>query len=140
MLYDLLHYDISDVDLTKFPRNAALLDQILNSMPPEQKFWYDRLMTGTLSDDEDEWTGNIETKVFYKDYLEFAKSLGHGYNMPITQFGKAIKTLCLKVDRKKKKCEFGDRRKPHYIFPPLAECRKMFEEIVKTKVDWSEDL
>jgi predicted component of type VI protein secretion system len=43
MLHDLLQYDFSGIDLRRFPRTEALMDQVVNSMSPVEKFWYDRL-------------------------------------------------------------------------------------------------
>ena len=46
MLYDLLRYDFSGIDLRTFPRTEALMDQIVSSMSPVQKFWFERLIQG----------------------------------------------------------------------------------------------
>lgn len=48
MLYDLLRMDISGVNLREFERTEGLLDQILHSMSSVQKFWFERLMAGSL--------------------------------------------------------------------------------------------
>jgi hypothetical protein len=39
-LFDLLHHDISTINLREIPRTEALLDQIINSMNSVEKFWF----------------------------------------------------------------------------------------------------
>jgi hypothetical protein len=51
------------------------MDQIVSSMSPVQKFWYDRLSEGCLRKDQDGWTEKVETEDLYNDYIEFAGKL-----------------------------------------------------------------
>src|SRR5262249_35243772 len=49
LLHYLLHFDLSQIDLTKFPRTEALKETKILSMSPVQKFWYARLGAGSLN-------------------------------------------------------------------------------------------
>ena len=70
LLYDLLEMDTSAVDLRKIPRTAALLDQIIHTMPTVQKFWFERLRAGTLIDEHREWEPYVITEKLYDAYLK----------------------------------------------------------------------
>jgi hypothetical protein len=139
MLHDLLQFDLTGINLRSFPRTEALMDQIENSMTPVQKYWYDRLSEGTVRHVEDEWTEAVLKEDLYKEYIEFAKRIGGRYLLSESQFGKEIRKLCPQIDTKKLKGQghsCGGRR-PHYIFPPLDECRTAFENQVNLDVKWS---
>ena len=140
MLHDLLHYDLSGVDLRRFPRTEALMDQVVNSMSPVEKFWYDRLRQGTLSKEDDEWKGHVPTEELYSEYSEYAKQIGSRFILSDSQFGKEVKRLCPEVDKRKPKADHpscGNGRKNHYVFPGLKQCREAFEKLVNIEVQWS---
>ena len=152
MLYDLMRYDISGVDLSKFPRTTALMDQIESSMSAEQKFWYHRLQEGSLIDDpvdgigygkdgdnKNRWDKGVEIKDFHDAYIQFSKPLGERYLLDPSQFGKRLRRLCPGVIRGKTSNQTGyPSRRPIYIFPPLDECRAEFERQVNMEIDWDE--
>ena len=48
LLHYLLNFDLSQVDLRSIPKTAALLDQQIESLTPEQAWWLDTLMKGAL--------------------------------------------------------------------------------------------
>jgi phage/plasmid-associated DNA primase len=136
MLKDLLEYELTGVDLRTIPRTKALMDQILNSMNPVGKFWFDRLKDGSLGTIEDGWAGKVESEALYDYYIEFAGKIGDRYKVSESQFGKEIKELCPAVDRKKIKKDNGQGRAYHLFFPSLEECRKLFEARVDIEIDW----
>jgi phage/plasmid-associated DNA primase len=141
LLYDLLHYNIDNFDLRKFPRRDALLDQIIQSMSPVKKFWYEQLRHGGIISTSDrlkdysttDWPDAYRCDKLYELYLDFASAIGERYKPIDTQFGKQIRQVCPKINRKKR---FGDW---HYFLPTLAECREYFESLVKIKIEWDAD-
>lgn len=48
MLFDLECLDISAINLRQAPATAALEEQKIYSMAPQQKWWFDKLMDGRL--------------------------------------------------------------------------------------------
>ena len=48
LLHYLLNFDLSQVNLRVIPKTAALLDQQIKSMTPEQAWWLQMLMKGLL--------------------------------------------------------------------------------------------
>ncbi|MCE5262644.1 MAG: DUF5906 domain-containing protein [Deltaproteobacteria bacterium] len=141
MLYDLLHHDISNVNLRKFPRSEALLDQIIHSMPTVKKFWYELLREGRITTTVDRlkqystetWPNYIITANLYDLYCEFATRIGDRYKLIDTQFGKQIREICSGIVRKKKDHDWC------LYFPTLLECRRNFEKLVNIKVEWGSE-
>ena len=136
MMYDLMHYDYSDIDLRTIPRTRALFDQILASMSPVHKFWYQILADETLDPQEDYWRGDIETTRLYNLYQDFSVGIGHSYRLIPNQFARKLKELC--PDMRKMRVRADDlERKMHYVFPDLQVCRNQFEQAISMKIDWS---
>ena len=52
------------------------------------------------------------------------------------QFGINLFKLCLKITKKKDRLANGDRIMAR-VYPDLDECRKAFEALVKSSIDWS---
>lgn len=75
--YDLLHFDLSKVNLREIPKTTALLEQKVASQDDKQGWWLDFLHRGDLptrGDGEHLW--QCETDNIVKSYLEHAKERG----------------------------------------------------------------
>ena len=137
MLYDLLNFDISGVDLRTIPRTKALLDQILRSMSTVKKFWYEylkdknRLQMETKAG-EDEY---ILTKKIYAAYTVFARENGERRPAAESMVGKELKEIC--PGMKRKRLSTGARDYV-YLLPSYSDCRKMFESKVRIPIGWEE--
>lgn len=46
LMHEMLTFDLASVDLRKIPKTAALADQKMRSLTPEEKWWLDTLMSG----------------------------------------------------------------------------------------------
>lgn len=138
MLYDLINYDCSDVNLREFPRTEALLDQMMRSATITEKFWFERLQAGCLlADGEDFWTARVEIDSFYESCIEFSKRIGQRYPPDKSQFGRELKRICPPVKRVRPRRSDGIRQY-EYEFPSLDECRMLFEEKINLKIDWED--
>jgi hypothetical protein len=137
MLYDLLELDIREVNLRDFPKTDALFDQWLRGANSSQKFWLERLMTGTALKADDCWDHLVPTEKLHDEYLEFVK--GHNERFPMIRelFVKEIRKLCPGISRIKPR--LGGERKPCLRFPDLAECRGEFSTKTGNKIRWDED-
>jgi phage/plasmid-associated DNA primase len=138
LLYDLLEMDTSAVDLRKIPRTAALLDQIIHTMPTVHKFWFERLRAGTLIDEHREWEPYVITEKLYEAYLKFSENCGERYRLINRQFGKELRRLCPDVKRGHRTID--SREKWILYVPELETCREKFENIVKVKVNWKAEV
>ena len=134
MLYDLLETDFSAIDLRTTPQTGALLDQIIHTMPTVKKFWFERLRTGTLLDEHNEWEIFVPTEKLHKAYLEFSDNCGERYKIINRQFGKEIRNLCPRT--KRNRITMSEKRTWVLTFPNLDTCRQDFEKLIKGQIDW----
>lgn len=145
MLFDLLKHDRSKIDLRKFPRTAALLDQIVESMSPVHKFWFEKMRSGQLMPHDIHWTELIKTETLYEQYVEFCEMIGIRRKKIDKQFGKELKQICSGLTRRNLKVVINENDidnstyKWHYEFPGLEKCREYFEKAVSIELDWDSD-
>jgi phage/plasmid-associated DNA primase len=137
MLFDLLNYDYSNIDLSTFPRTEALLDQIIQSANSVEKFWFERLMEGTICSDDGDWGEYVVTQNLYDEYIEYCRKIGERFPQTNSQFAKKLRERCPEI-RKRRELVKDNRRYVLY-FPPLEECRNEFEKHVNIKINWDEN-
>jgi len=137
MLFDLLNYDYSKVDLRTFPRTEALLDQIVQSASSVKKFWFERLREGALLSDDKYWEESVETQEFHDEYITFCRNIGERYPQTDSQFSKQLRGLCPEIRRGRR--GYMTKRRWALYFPKLDECRRQFERLVNMEIDWDED-
>lgn len=152
MLFDLLQVDVSKVNLRQAPRTATLLDQIMHSLPPVQKYWLDCLHRGgsyssapdyekSFKDDLSWGFGedgkSILPRLLYMDYLAWVNAAKVRYPGTEDAFYKDIRKICEVV--KLQKTVHGVGRQWSYQIPSLAQCRAQFESHVNLKVTWFDE-
>ena len=104
-------------------------------MPSAQKFWYEALINGSLDEESAKWPKKIEVESLYKKYIEFVKIIKERHPMPKSEFGKELSKVCQDISRKQITFSSGSRAWC-YELPDLEECRKLFEDEIKIKIDW----
>ena len=139
LLYYLQHYDLSGVDLGKFPMTMALYETKVHSMTPLQKFWFAKLEAGALLNSDSEWSEKpISAEKFRQEYYEFAEQIGHRYKENEGQIGIGLKKIVPQLNKPHVRGEDG-KRYWAYLFPPLEECRLFWEKLMKVTIGWSKD-
>ncbi len=142
LLHYLMNYDVSKMDLRKYPQTDALREAKLMSASPAQKYWYHILETGSLHDSiEDGWgEGVVRADYLYERYVEFVNNMGIKHKATDSELGSQLKKVLpadgFKKERKTVSVYKGNERKNCYVFPTLAECRSAFESFMNTKCDW----
>jgi len=153
LLHLLLKADISNFNFYDFPKTEALLDQKVNSLCSCGKFWFECLRRGskrlpfrTTMDEKENpyeqempWELMISTHELYKIYLSECRDRNDRYPQTDSLFMRKLKELCPPIRRKKATISGGERFWA-YNFPGLEECRNAFDEVMKTKVTWGDDL
>jgi len=137
LLHYLLNYDISDINLKKLPQTNALREQKILSMNTVQRFWYDRLMEGSLNPLNSYWEGKILCDRFQEIYINTMRQEGQIRKASETQLGIALRKICPKMIKERKM--HNGERPYYYIFPSLEECRKTFDDIMGCKNPWPVD-
>jgi hypothetical protein len=145
MLYDLLRWDYSKVDLRSIPKTEALLDQILETMNSVQKYWFECLQSDIGPGDRhwddiniDSW---MSSNQLYDHYVKFVEtSLNKWEKKELNSvFFKIINDLCPKIS--KTRPLMGGKRTTGYHIPNIAECRKSFiEKLDNIGINWDSGL
>nr|QIG67123.1 integrase protein [Rhizobium phage RHph_TM26] len=69
-----LHYlmtkDLSGFEVRHYPKTTALQDQKVLSMSPEEQWWFEKLVDGTLQGDS--WAGEVPKGEIQRDYINYA--------------------------------------------------------------------
>ena len=133
MFYDLLHHDLSGVNLRKVPKTEALLDQIEMAMTPAQKFWLACLRHESGPKIE-EWGKEVESLDLYARFLDFAKELSLPYPPPQNQLMKELKRMCPSLKRKRTRSEDG--RVQVVALPSREVCQMEFANFTGQVIDW----
>ena len=137
LLHYLLNFDLSQVDLRTIPKTAALLDQQIESMTPEQAWWFETLMKGVLPPKPH---GVNEPRVCLKDdlferYILHARIQGVSHRSIETKIGMFLRKQ-LGAELKDTRPVVGTQRFRCYELPPLTDCRRLFAEKLGQPVDW----
>jgi hypothetical protein len=147
LLYYLLKFDLSQVNLREIPRTGALLEQIIESADPQQSWWFDVLKRGELPWGIDE-PNTCPKKTLFRRYVQHANLQGarrRAIEVKIGMFLKRYVGSDLETKRKDFKIYHRNGRRLIerngwvYVFPPLRECRERFaKEMVQDAVVWDE--
>jgi hypothetical protein len=147
LLYHLLNFDLSTVDLRTIPKTEALLEQKLATLNPEQGWWLDILMEGMLpfssiieKDNDDACYRSVSS--IFDAYIEHAQKHGVRRRSIETQLGIFLKKHVPGLVRREVKNEnrigrnVTTNRFYVYDFPSLAKCREAFAKSLQQEIDW----
>ena len=137
LLYYLMNYDLSGVNLLKFPQTEALMENKLHSMKAVEKFWLDKLMEGALGRPTLMGRGCVEKRDLYTQYIELAKNIGQTKRSAETTLGRYLKKLV--PDLREQNIQTNGRSTKYLFFPSLQECRESFNRFVNYSFEWPED-
>lgn len=148
-LYDLLHWDLSGVNLRQPPQTTGLLEQKIMSLRDVERWWYEALSAGALDSSDANWgenAGTWQTQRLYQAYELWHRhsKTERGAPLPNNIFGGRLKGLGgsprrhVKVDA----TMTGDERtRPGYAFGSLQEARVAFAARLGTTADliWDDE-
>jgi hypothetical protein len=136
LLYYLLHREYEVDNLRKIPQTQALFETKLLSVSPVHKFWYERLMSGSLRASQDKWNGGeILASELQGEYKGFTTESGLSSRATSTELGIILRKLLPGELRKTRKMVGGVRR-IYYQLQTLDECRTSFCEAMQTEIEW----
>ncbi|OAI26386.1 MULTISPECIES: primase-helicase family protein [Methylomonas] len=140
LLRYLQQYDLTDIELTAFPRTKELANQKLLSMDLVDLFLFSVLQNGMLYADRGDFdlelsqkpwgNGVVGSDLLYKAFKAFHLSGGKKWINSDASFGIALSRII--PQRKKKRC----KGVMSYIFPSLKECRDQFDAITRQDWEW----
>ncbi|MBS7698757.1 MULTISPECIES: primase-helicase family protein [unclassified Chelatococcus] len=139
LLYDLLHFDLSSVDLRKIPRTSALLEQKIRSLDSVEMWWFERLMSGTSTRGGESWLRVIPKSVLADDYIAVSDRVGVKRRAADTEVGMKLAKLVPGIITERSSWDGADgsqRRVWCWRLPSVEDCRASFEEALQQRVDW----
>lgn len=145
MLHDLLEMDLSDFNVFKVPTTVGLFEQKLSSMQPHEKWWFERLNSGKVAVEHQDWEVPWTPSQLHGAYLEWTQRLRVGRPLPQSDLVRLISKLVPQVDNKpawkrvRLRAENGVRPWA-YELPPLDKCRDFFSELMRQTIEWETEI
>ncbi|MFV1851626.1 MAG: primase-helicase family protein [Thalassospira sp.] len=137
----LLSFDLDSVNLNDIPKTAALADQKLASLSPEESWWLNCLRRGFVQYNSEGggsamWSDYVAVEDAYANYLAWVTARGRRFPLTEEMFGRTINKLVPGIEKGRKR--ISGNRKYVYHMPKLEVCRDAFAEMIRTPIDWSE--
>jgi hypothetical protein len=147
LLYDLLNFDLSKVNLREIPKTVALLEQKVQSQDDKSGWWLDTLMRGALPAGcvGGEYENCCPKDKLFEKYIQHSmKAVGSRRRAIETSIGMFLNKLVPGIKHHKDMCintdlEGEPRYGRAYEFPPLKNCREPFEKRLQQSIDWGGD-
>lgn len=152
LLHHLMTLDLKGFDVRTVPQTAALQDQKMLSLGPEEGWWYERLQDGRLPSTSAEWFSSSTKDRVHGDYLLFAERQRIMRRMSPSALGKFLgrelgegwpRSTQRVGDVEKEDGRGGLRvvreRAYWYDFPPLETCRRAWDTRHGGKHPWPEE-
>jgi hypothetical protein len=145
LLHHLLNFDLTQVDVGAVPKTEALLEQIIESLAPDQAWWFDTLQRGELpwgANPRD--TNTCPKRLLFKRYIQHARIRSVTHRSIETKIGHFLHKYVgsgLKTERGNYKVVRRLRENTTengyiYLFPPLKECRARFAKEMGYAIKW----
>lgn len=143
LLYELLTFDLAQVDLGVIPVNDGLLDQKIASFTPEQNWYFDVLKEGKLPFG----CGGprcCPSSALFDHYINHARKQGVGRRSAETRFGRFLRKMVgpgfQRYRETYKNNQFGEEVRGFvYELPSLNECRTRFAVDIHHPVTWDDE-
>src|SRR5262249_20729334 len=135
LLYHLLSFDLSSVNLREIPRTDALIEQKIQSLSPEMAWWLDILKNGRLPWGDLNDPVRCRGKALFQTYARHAQRTGAPHRKIETAIGIFPRDVVPKLKSNVEIYPYpdgmggqGTDRGTVYTFPPLGVCRETFAE------------
>ncbi|WP_372072765.1 DUF5906 domain-containing protein [Tistrella mobilis] len=137
LLWEMMHFDLSSVDVGKVYRTGALDEQALNSLPPIHQWWFDCLRSGSITPTGGQWDREVMCALVYESYVRASDRVGIRRKSGETQLGSELRKLVPYVRRRR--IVQADGTRPYaYEFPDLDQCREAFSRHYGMRITWDE--
>lgn len=148
LLHFLMTYDISDFNVRIVPKTDALREQIIESMNPDIDWWFQKLISGRVLEEDGDWLTSIWKVQFYHDYIESLRLSGRSRRATETQFGRVLSSVIPDIKQRRsrdtKTLDVGGGKQKDYDrvtyvdIPKLDECRAFFDKNYGGPFKWDE--
>lgn len=127
LLHLLLTRDLSDFEVRAVPKTAALNEQKVLSMAPEEEWWYSKLQDGMLLPHSTGagWPQNVLKTELLGDFVERMRAYNVARRGNPTALGHFLRRVC--PDIRSWQGRRGNQRPYFYALPRLEACRVSWE-------------
>ncbi len=137
LLYELLNYDLKQVDIGQIPSTKALRDQKETSMSDVAKFWFVCLMDAEILPGQAMgWPDEVFAHRLYEVFIEHLISWGVRYRPTSLEFYKELRQIIPPNTMEQVRRMSGGKRTWCYLLPNLDLARQFFDKLNNTKFDW----
>jgi hypothetical protein len=148
MVFDLLTIDLTSFNVRSRPLTAEHTTQKIQSLTGFDRYWYEKLQFGDLSDcdyiSSGPWTKPrfISTKTIIQGYKEYDKNAGRYHPVQSQQIASSLEKLCPSAHSKREVIHARSLEKTQargYLLPSIGVARTEFEKIIGSKLQWDDD-
>jgi hypothetical protein len=147
MVFDLLTIDLTSFNVRSRPLTAEHTTQKIQSLAGFDRYWYEKLQSGDLSDcdyiSSDPWTKPrfISTKTIIQGYKEYDKNAGRYHPVQSQQIASSLEKLCPSATpARTTSVSCGNKVQSRgYQLPSIGVARTEFEKIIGSKLQWDDD-
>lgn len=147
-LHMLMTLDLTGFEVRKVPKTQALQEQKIHSMDPVQEWWFSKLMSGQVFDDDFGWKSDFHKIDLQNDFINYARMFNHSRRGNSTKLGQSLVSFLPpgypKTEQRNTPIEvsYADgstkmiRRPYYYIIPDLQTCRDYWDERFGGPYEW----
>jgi Family of unknown function (DUF5906) len=135
LLYELLHFDLSKINLRSVPKTKELFEQKEKTFTIDQTWWYDVLQRGELPDLKNGC--ECPKHLLHADYLTRTERLGRRADRRSSETALGMFLSKMVGPSLNPNARDADNRR-FYRFPPLKDCRARFAELTHHAIEWSD--
>ena len=147
MVFDLLTIDLTSFNVRSRPLTAEHTTQKIQSLAGIDRYWYEKLQSGDLSDcdwnSRNSWTEPrfISTKDIIRGYEEYDKNAGRYHPVQNHQIASSLEKLCPSATpTRTTSVSCGNKVQSRgYQLPSIGVARTEFEKIIGSKLQWDDD-
>lgn len=145
LFYDLLHHDLSKINLRNVPQTSSLFDQKIISMNPVEQFWFEILSAGKFYPNDESWRTQMQKDQLYELYEKTSGKAGinrRGFEIHLSS--QLRNHLCPSLREQRLTYPVYDEnnqyvssiRKRTWLIPELDVCRREFSQHLNSTIDW----
>lgn len=135
LLYDLMHFDLKETNVSVLPHTLALDQQKESSMHPIDVWWYTCLQQGnTLLMSGTGWLDTVRTSELHDDCIAYMNKMGHRRMPHLNAFFRRLRQIAPSDEFQRKL--IGTDRQSATTLPSLNQSREWFDKITRTNHDW----
>ena len=147
MVFDLLTIDLTSFNVRSRPLTAEHTTQKIQSLAGIDRYWYEKLQSGDLSDcdwnSRNSWTEPrfISTKDIIRSYEDYDKNAGRYHPVQSHQIASSLEKLCPSATpTRTTSVSCGNKVQARgYQLPSIGVARTEFEKIIGSKLQWDDD-